>query len=70
MIHPSPMHRRLIIAGLASAVLVLFFGSGLGEHLDFQALRETLEAIRLRARAEPLAVRRPVLLACTSPSPP
>ncbi len=49
------MHRSLIITGLASAVLLLFFGPGLGEHLDFHALRETLEAIRLRARAEPLA---------------
>lgn len=54
MIRPSPMHRSLIIAGLASAVLVLFFGSGLGEHLDFQALREALTAIRIRAQAEPL----------------
>ncbi len=49
------MPRRLIIAGLASAVLVLFFGAGLGEHLDFQVLREALDSIRLRARADPLA---------------
>jgi len=48
------MQRRLIIAGLAVAVLVLFFGFGLGERFNFQTLLDALEAIRIRARTEPL----------------
>lgn len=48
------MHRWLIIAALACAVLVLFFGLGIGERLNFQTLLEALEAIQQRARAEPL----------------
>jgi pyruvate/2-oxoglutarate dehydrogenase complex dihydrolipoamide dehydrogenase (E3) component/uncharacterized membrane protein YdjX (TVP38/TMEM64 family) len=48
------MLRRLIIAGLAIAVLVLFFRYGLGQRLDFQTLLGALEAIRLRAEADPL----------------
>lgn len=48
------MYRWLIIAGLAIAVLVLFFGFGLGERLNFQTLLDALESIRLRAEAEPL----------------
>lgn len=48
------MRRKLIIAGLAIAVLVLFFSLGLGKHVNFQTLLDALESIRLRARAEPL----------------
>ncbi len=48
------MRRKLIIAGLAIGVLALFFGSGLGRYLNFQTLLDALEAIRLRAQAEPL----------------
>jgi len=48
------MRRNLIIAGLAIGVLALFFGSGLGKYLGFQTLLDALEAIRLRAQAEPL----------------
>ena len=48
------MLRKLIIAGLAIAVLVLFFSFDLGRHLNFQTLLDALETIRLRAQAEPL----------------
>ncbi len=48
------MPRKLIIAGLAVAVLVVFFALDLGERLDFQALLDALESLRLRARAEPV----------------
>ena len=48
------MRRKLIIAGLAIGCLALFFGLGLGKYLNFQALLDALETIRLRAQAEPL----------------
>jgi len=48
------MHRWLIIAGVAIAVLVLFFGFGLGEQVNFVGLMNALEAIQQKARAEPL----------------
>ena len=48
------MPRKLIIAGLVIGVLALFLGSGLGKYLNFQTLLDALEAIRLRAQAEPL----------------
>jgi pyruvate/2-oxoglutarate dehydrogenase complex dihydrolipoamide dehydrogenase (E3) component/uncharacterized membrane protein YdjX (TVP38/TMEM64 family) len=48
------MPRKLIIAGLAVAVLVVFFALDLGERVNFQTLLDALESIRLQARAEPL----------------
>jgi pyruvate/2-oxoglutarate dehydrogenase complex dihydrolipoamide dehydrogenase (E3) component/uncharacterized membrane protein YdjX (TVP38/TMEM64 family) len=48
------MARKLIIAGLAVAVVVLFLAFDLGERLNFQVLLDALETLRVRARAEPL----------------
>ena len=48
------MRRKLIIAGLAVAVLVVLFTLDLGERVSLQTLLDALESIRLRARAEPL----------------
>jgi len=48
------MSRKLIIAGLAVTVVVVFFALYPGERSDFQVLADALEALRLRARAEPV----------------
>jgi len=48
------MPRKLIIAGLAVAVLVILVAFDPGERVNFEALLEALESIRLRARAEPV----------------
>ena len=48
------MARKLIIAGLAVAVLTGYFGFDLGRFLNLQTLLDTLETIRRLAASEPL----------------